>query len=649
MLTKQNKLDIYGLLCDNFPKNRPITTKETLSFLEENGLSYQEFGYQNGLALLKDLQEFLTIGNAQGKNPEGSQAYLHDYVLKESPIPSKGNKSRKTGKKQPEKARPAEESKTQAKQKTSSPLPKASTASLADAILPTLREADYLVGEEYPLATLAKTLADKNISCHKLGYSKMKTVFALLPDFFQIRDMEMKGVRQPWVKILPAFANKTKKEEAIKEKKEVTLFSKQKKVSPKKEETKKETPAPGQKADAIGQEADFFVPEKLLLSIKEMAPLGLDDKSIVDLLHEDYRKAVRDHATERRPEGHVFPLSFLNRYGESLIGAIRKSDTKTKYAFYLSFVGEDREKPKDYLRMMVHFNDYEESIASLAKLARKESWCYRNSRDKHIILKIYLQYTFYRLYSQRKILIDKESGFVSFNTGLVTPEYDSIYGVMIVNHSNAIKEDYIFQGFTIAGSQGIGKIIVERFSPLPEKATYVDNPADLFPERDMRIHTDFHHILLDNIDRLPLPFVSNICAPFPECKRIVDMIEKEKNDFRIDRLYNSLKDRIGKNDFLYSLLRASLENSIDKGIAMLHDDYRKFLPSFFPTRNVLSFMVPLTFGRDASKVETVLLIEKTPSGNYQGQTILTLKQCYVNARLIAPLDNTYLSADAIED
>ena len=648
MLTKQNKLDIYGLLCGNFPKNKPIPTKETLSFLEDNGLSYQEFGYKNGLALLKDLKEFLTIGNPQSKSTDESQTYLHDYVLKDLPLPVKAKKNKRMGKSHPEKTKPLPQKKAEEKKNAPSPLPKADKSELGKTILPILRQANYKVGEEYPLATLSKSLADKNISCHKLGYAKMKSVFALLKDYFQIRNVDMKGVSQPWVKILPAFVEKTEDRPVI-QKKEKGIPITQKKVTSKKEETKKEGPTPTKGADAIGQEADFYVPDKLLFSIKEMASLGLDNDSIVKLLHDDYRKAVSDHATERRPEGHVFPLSFLNRNGSGLIGAIRKSDAKMKYAYYLSFVGEDKEKPKDYLRMMVHFDDYEESIASLARLARKESWCYHNSRDKDIILKIYLQYTFYRLYSQGKILVDKSSGFVSFNTGLVTPEYDSIYGVMIVNQSEAIKEDYLFQGFTVAGSQGIGKVIVEHFSPLPEKATYVDNPAELFPEKDMQIHTDFHHILLDNVDRIPLSFLSNVTTSFPECKKIVDMIEKEKNDFRIDRLYAFLKEKIEKNDFLYSLLRAALENSIDKGVAMLHDDYRKFLPSFFPTRNVLSFMVPLTFGTNKDKVEAVLLIEKTPSGNYQGQTILTLKQCYVNARLIAPLDNTYLSAEKIED
>ena len=59
-------------------------------------------------------------------------------------------------------------------------------------------------------------------------------------------------------------------------------------------------------------------------------------------------------------------------------------------------------------------------------------------------------------------------------------------------------------------------------------------------------------------------------------------------------------------------------------------------------------MLPLEFDPNYG-IEAVLLVEKTQSGNYQGQTIFTLKQCYVNARLISPLENTFLDPDKIND
>lgn len=646
MLTKQNKLDIFGLLCDAFPKNVPIPVEKLSSYLEDNGLRFEEFGYQNVQALLQDLTEFLSLGNGQGKDTKSEAVYLHDYRPLETTRTM--NKTNRKGQKaktapSPKKAKKEKPTPEPTTKKGVSPIPRAEKSIIQKAVLDAMgKNSQYKAGQEYPLSSFSKALIDSGVNCHQFGYGKMKNMLAILTDLFSIRDIDTKGAKQPVILILP-----NNKEDYPKVSKADVLPTAGKVVPVKEENKKTSHKKKTEKSEA--KESDFFVPDKLLLSIKEMATLGLDDDTLVHKLKEDYGKAVESRTLERRKEGIVFPLSFVNRNGESLIGAIRKSDSNTSYGYYLGFVGPDKDKPKDYLRMMVHFNDFEESIQSLSKMAKKESWCYHNSKDKYIILKIYLQYTFYRLVTQKKILVDEKSGFVAFNTGLVTEDFDTIYGVMLINRSENVKEDYLFQGFTIAGSQGIGKIVVEHFSPLPKKATYIEDPSDLLPKEDMQIHTDYHHILLDNIDRLPLSFVSNICAPFADCKKIVDQIAKEKNDFKIDRLYQNLSEKIEKNDFLYNLFRASLEISINKGISMMHYDYRMLLPSFFPTRNVLSFMVPLSFGRNASKVEAVLLIEKTASGNYQGQTILTLKQCYVNSRLICPLESTYLKAEEIED
>ena len=59
-------------------------------------------------------------------------------------------------------------------------------------------------------------------------------------------------------------------------------------------------------------------------------------------------------------------------------------------------------------------------------------------------------------------------------------------------------------------------------------------------------------------------------------------------------------------------------------------------------------MLPITLEKGCN-VQFILLLEKTSSGNYQGQTILTLKQCYANARLLSSLEYTFLNAKEIND
>ena len=69
----------------------------------------------------------------------------------------------------------------------------------------------------------------------------------------------------------------------------------------------------------------------------------------------------------------------------------------------------------------------------MASLAKEEKWCYKGSKDKYIILKTYLTYTYFKLQNEDKILVDEDSHFAAFNTGLVSPNYEPIYGVMMIN------------------------------------------------------------------------------------------------------------------------------------------------------------------------------------------------------------------------
>lgn len=640
MLTKQNKQDIYALLCSEFQKKTPIPMKDVQDYLEENGLHFQEFGYKNIQALLRELVEFLDLKESNKQGKKEAVCLLHDYEEAAARLPSA---TRKKGPSRPAKKAPAsQQRKQEEKAKTASgptPIPHPDRKALEPILLKALlSKKKYQVGKEYPLATLSQGLTSEKVDCHKYGFGKVKNMFLYLPDVFAIRDVSQNGVPQPFVTIKKDYVAET-----------ATAPAQKKAEESKAKERKAPAPAPKKGKAKELEDIDFHVPDKLLLSLKETCAIGLEDSSIREALKEDFDKALEKKSFQRRSEGITFPTRFVTKNNESLVAALKKSDGPTDYAYFISYLGPDKDKPKDYLKSMVHFADFDKAIQSLAQLAKKESWCYHNSKDKYIILKIYLQYTFYRLVDQKKIMVDPESGFVSFNTGLATTDYDPIYALLLVNKDKTVQEDYLFQGFTVAGSQGYGKVVVEHFSPLPQKATYVDDFASLILPDNVQIHTDFRHIILDNIDRFPLPFLQNLASPFAEEKKILSQIAKEKNSFKVDRLFGTLEEKIEKNDLFYNLLRTALEMAIAKGLSMIRYDYRFVLPSFFTTRNVLSLMLPLSFGRNNATVDAVLLVEKMPSGNYQGQTILTLKQCYVNSRLILPLDNTYLHPDKIED
>ena len=55
----------------------------------------------------------------------------------------------------------------------------------------------------------------------------------------------------------------------------------------------------------------------------------------------------------------------------------------------------------------------------------------------------------------------------------------------------------------------------------------------------------------------------------------------------------------------------------------------------------MNFMLPLHLSSDDA-VDIVLVVELTPAGNYQGQTILTCDQAYIDARLVCSLKSHWL-------
>ena len=661
MLTTQNRQAIYDLLTATFKKDTDIDITDIGNFLQKQGMDCGELGYTGIEDLLCDLKEFVTIHESEGQK----YAVLTE-VRKTEPgeEPIKNRKSPAPRKKQTVKKENPVKKKAPVKNEEEK---------LGDDVLRILYTADkdYTTGKEYPLAAVSKTLYDNKFDISEHHFTKMKTMLSSYPDCFKIRPELQNGVEQPMIsflkersEILPEPGTKPKaatpKKKPVKKAKEeeakpaVSPAKKQNENKPSPKSVRKSTQGTS-KTEASEPENkveealhDFYIPDKIVFSLKDKSGLGTDDATIEAQVREDCRTSIEKKTYEIRDGVFYFPLSFRNKQDKQLSGCIKKADSSAGYEHFLSWIGPEVTTPKNAIRE-VYFENLEEDIKTLASLAKEEKWCYKGSKDKYIILKTYLTYTYFKLQNEDKILVDEDSHFAAFNTGLVSPNYEPIYGVMMINDMPDRKEKYIFQGFSIAGMQGLGKTLVEHFSPLPKRAEYAVDKNDLYLDARAELHPDYNHIINDNLERFPMEFLKTVTFSYPEAKKLVLLIEKEKDDFKRSRYCYQLSETIAANSLLHNLILASLKSAIDLGLKMVNYDPRMILPSYFPSRNVISLMLPLTFDSTIEHISNVLLIEKTPAGNYQGQTILTLKQCYTNARLIGPLDNTFLDPDSIQD
>ena len=75
-------------------------------------------------------------------------------------------------------------------------------------------------------------------------------------------------------------------------------------------------------------------------------------------------------------------------------------------------------------------------------------------------------------------------------------------------------------------------------------------------------------------------------------------------------------------------------------------NYKTAIPMYFPTENKGSLLLPLALV-DENRIDLALVVERQPSGAYQGQTVLPLNLAYCNSRLVARPDSDWLRMDVI--
>ena len=470
-----------------------------------------------------------------------------------------------------------------------------------DKLLSELKK-EFKLNTVYPIAKVSLYLNDIGIDYHKYGYSKMKDFLSTL-DFIKVKTLGKNT--------------------------SITIVENSKKTEKKK--------------DDVGT---IFVPTNLVSLFNEIYSSNLDQKQVTKIINLSYKKAKEKNELFTTNDSTGFVLDY-KKVSEVIIAAIKKSTSQTHYSYFVNYIGSQGDKTKPDLKNKIQFSDYEKSLEQLSSLAKKEAWCYKASKDKHVILKIYLLYTFLHLENNKKIMYSSDNRYACFNTGLITNLLEEIYCLLEVKG-----QQFIFKDFCVAGEKASGKIVVENFSPLPEKAKYITNTSDIYFDSDAQVLIDYKHIILDNIARIPLTFLSKFSKAFPKANDILKNIEKAKkkpySDDLVNRLYSKYTLILKDNNELFNFIKASLEHAISNSIKCAKNNYRFVLPSFFPTRNVMSLMLPVSLEK-GSIAQFVLLLEKTPSGNYQGQTILTLKQCYANARLLSSLEYTFLNPSEIND
>lgn len=311
--------------------------------------------------------------------------------------------------------------------------------------------------------------------------------------------------------------------------------------------------------------------------------------------------------------------------------------------------------PGKALERFGYLGTWQEFLATLADLALDEPWDFSgagldaNTR-KFDILHNYIRYTFYRLTLEDKVGFSSDEDFAVFNTGLVDKHYEDIYACFEPSDPDKPEEarcPWSFSGFCTAGTGRLGKRLVRELNPLPQPASYLERKEDLLFDLDREVVCDVHHIVVDNVHRLPVNFLRDELASSQECLGILAGIEELSDGARGER-FEKLRAVIENDTRLFNRLSTSINAAIDVAKRQVRWNYKTAVPAYYPRTNSMNLLLPLIL-TDSPAPDVALVVELQKSGNYQGQTIVTMAQAYRDARLLCRPYIDWLSPASIID
>lgn len=245
---------------------------------------------------------------------------------------------------------------------------------------------------------------------------------------------------------------------------------------------------------------------------------------------------------------------------------------------------------------------WETPFQKLAEKARHEQWDFQRPEFKRSgstvpIIAGYLNYTFIRLQQQSKVKLSADASKACINTGLQTPEGKDLFATFYKN-PNAVERDQ--PDWTLFGYFDAYSDKVREFEPLPDIATYIDDPSELVFDHRLELEVDYKHILTDNKERLPAVLQGNATL----ARNAVEGATRQ------------LKERLKRN-------------------------YKLAVPHWYNERTQLLLPLSIT---DDNAADVALVAEKdVVRKKYMVRTLLTMDMAYLDARIICAPDRDWLN------
>ena len=666
MLTELNKKEIYNLLKTKLSFGEAYSLAEVGKELTLSGHGCRRYGYARMKSLMKELNDFIEVTDYEYDGHSNSNVTLRMWT------PTVSSSGRYWGSTASEMAEVENEmgggllrvpSMQRRKEKEEN---KNNNQSDIQDFTATEKEKVYQIlsgkfEKDTPMhmAKISKYLVERGFSPRAYGFMKMKAMLKEIPEHLTLEDVVINGVPNVLVTL---HDEPQSGKQAIAPAEVEKIAEPAEEAKPVQEQEEAEVVRPQPQAAAPREKlSDFerltYLPTKILDFLRRR-----NVENPEQLLAKAYQESLENKTVQVRSYSISFPV--ILEGGEELIAILKRNERPHGRAWYLSYVGspkqeqkvEEEEREEDHPippgKSLEHFADlgyWPAFLKELADLALPEKWDAENQRfGRYFVLKKYMQYTFYRLLQENKVCISKDGQFAAFNTGLVNKHYDDIYACFVPNPEQD-KEPWKFEEFAMAGirgKNGNGKKLTMYFDPLPQVPQYVERNEDLIYDLSKELLTDYEHIIIDNLRRLPLGYLRECCYGDEEALELINSVETKRSGSDAKKqAYAVLSQYIDDHDKIFRRLRSRMEDAIEIALKRVRWNFRTAIPCYFPKGNCMSLMLPLCL-EDDSHTDAALVVQKNLSGSYQGQTVLSLDQAYLDARLICRPNADWLQSEA---
>jgi Domain of unknown function (DUF3825) len=282
--------------------------------------------------------------------------------------------------------------------------------------------------------------------------------------------------------------------------------------------------------------------------------------------------------------------------------------------------------------------NWDERLSSLADMAEPERWTYVSvPADSPLpILDSYLRYTFLQLHEQGKVAgIDGRS---CFNTGLLTPAQEEIFGVFI--HSDRYdptrpegpdNKKWFLKRWARSGDR-----ILTPFASLPGLASYWTDPSELIFDPSLEVRPNIDHILRENLNRFPVELGGQVDEDgVPRDLKVIPEIDAEGEEAAPAEGTEVEDTQVPAAPLA---ARIALDGAVKHSIRLAQRSYRVAVPQFH--HGSIQLLIPL-YMKDARRADLALTLERY-DGWYRASTVLYPDWAYRHARLLSRPNSEWL-------